>query len=218
MSSKKHSYEGKEISIEYDSRRCIHAAECVKALPGVFNPDARPWVNAGGADAQRIMDTVRACPTGALAYRTENPELKEQPPGINSVYVCVDGPVYLRGDIEVLDAEGDVVSKETRVALCRCGKSANKPFCDNAHLQDSFSAGASANTERMPVEEHPKFGKLRLKLLKNGPVLLDGTYQFYSSVVQPFVSSKNIALCRCGASANKPFCDGTHKLIGFTTE
>lgn len=60
--------------------------------------------------------------------------------------------------------------------------------------------------------------KLLIKLMKNGPVLLEGTYTLESPEIGEFTSKKGIALCRCGGSTNKPFCDGTHKKIGFKAE
>ena len=52
--------------------------------------------------------------------------------------------------------------------------------------------------------------------LENGPLLVDGPVVWRDAAGhERRVSGKRVALCRCGASANKPFCDGTHKQIGF---
>jgi CDGSH-type Zn-finger protein len=50
----------------------------------------------------------------------------------------VSGPLWVRGGIEVLSADGSVYESRNRVALCRCGASGNKPFCDGSHVSTGF--------------------------------------------------------------------------------
>ncbi len=53
----------------------------------------------------------------------------------------------------------------------------------------------------------------------DGPLLVRGDFELVSSDGEPVERTRRtVALCRCGASAIKPFCDGSHKLIGFRTE
>lgn len=214
MKSSIHNYKTDGITVEYDKERCIHAAECVKSLPAVFDTDKRPWIQPENADVAQIKEVVQRCPTGALKFKdTDN---DEQPEPQNAIILSPDGPVYLRGDIEIRNAEGETILKDNRLALCRCGKSQNKPLCDNSHKKGSFKAPAAFDIEKLHSaddEEHE--GPLIIKLMKNGPALVEGKYQVYSIANQPAQSSKNIALCRCGGSSGKPFCDGTHKDISF---
>lgn len=134
------SYEGDGIAVLFEARRCIHAGECVSHLPGVFNPDSRPWIDAGGAAADDIARVVEQCPSGALTYeRTDGRAGEAIPSGAPVVVTVVDGPLYVRGAIEVVDFEGRVVTGGPRVALCRCGASKNKPYCDNSHTEAGFS-------------------------------------------------------------------------------
>lgn len=216
MKSKIHSYESDEIKVTYDLNRCIHAKECVKGLNKVFDPNKRPWIQPENAKAENITDVVQRCPTGALHYEMKNQDKPEPTPSKNTISIVPDGPVYFRGNIEVRDQEGNVLLNDTRFALCRCGKSSNKPACDNTHAEIDFEAHASVEQSSLE-EENPKTdgSKLILKMQKNGPVLIQGSYQIYSETAQPVGCSKTIALCRCGGSENKPFCDGTHKEIGF---
>lgn len=216
MEEKKHTYESGELTVSYDLNRCIHARECVKGLKEVFDPKKRPWIQPENASADRIAEIVERCPTGALHYTFKNSEQQENVPAKNTISIVSDGPVYVRGDIEVQDADGNTVLTDTRFALCRCGKSSNKPACDNTHTEIDFEAPTSFDQSSL-VEENPtnRDSKLILKLMENGPVLVQGSYQLYSDTSQPVHCSKNIALCRCGGSTNKPFCDGTHKKIGF---
>ena len=78
-----------------------------------------------------------------------------------------------------------------------------------------WSAGVEADTSRMPEIEEEKHANLIIKLMDNGPAILEGSYTLESSEIGSYSSDKGIALCRCGGSSNKPFCDGTHKDIGF---
>lgn len=216
MDQKIHTYESDEITVSYDVKRCIHARECVKGLNKVFDPKKRPWIQPEQASAERIVDVVERCPTGALHYELKDNKGEEQIPHKNSISISPDGPVYFRGNIEVQDENENVLLSDTRWALCRCGQSGNKPACDNTHTEINFEAPASFDKSSLE-DENPKDdgAKLILKALKDGPLLVQGPYLIYSETSQPISCSKNIALCRCGGSDNKPFCDGTHKEIGF---
>lgn len=216
MKEKIHTYENSEIEITYDAKRCIHSAECVKGLQQVFDPNERQWIRPENAPADSVAEVVTRCPTGSLHYRRKDGGPEETVPSRNTIAVFPDGPVYLRGNIEIRDHEDNLVLQDTRLALCRCGESGNKPACDNNHLKARFRAPAHIDsTAAGKKPEEKSHGKLKLKLRKNGPVLVEGNYQIFSNVSQPVESSKTIALCRCGGSSNKPFCDGTHKKIGF---
>lgn len=216
MKSKIHTYEKDDLVIRYDVNRCIHAAECVKGLQQVFDPQKRPWIQPEHADAESIISIVQRCPTGALHTALKSESDTEAPPPRNTISIVPDGPVYIRGNIELQDADGEVLLKDTRMAVCRCGQSANKPLCDNSHLEDDFTAAAAFESDSLQEDITAEAdGKLILKALENGPILVQGSYQIYSDVTQPVNCSKNVALCRCGGSSNKPFCDGTHKEIGF---
>ena len=131
-------YESDDIRVLWDISRCIHVADCIRKLPEVFDPQARPWVDVNGAPADQIAEAVRACPTGALRYESVgdlDDEIADEP---TSVRVRPNGPLYIRGKLEIKDTAGNVIATESRVALCRCGASHNKPFCDNSHRMIGF--------------------------------------------------------------------------------
>ena len=132
-------YEGDGITVRYDARRCIHAAECVKGLRAVFDPDRRPWIDAGAADPDQIARVVSRCPSGALEFHRADGSPQETPPAPDTVRVSPDGPLYVSGSISMEDHQGRPVFTGVRVALCRCGASANKPFCDNSHVEIGFT-------------------------------------------------------------------------------
>lgn len=215
MEKKIHSYETDEITIEFDSKRCLHSAECVKNLPAVFNPDDKPWVQPENASAEKLKEVVHHCPTGALKYSGTDSE--ENPSRKNTITIVPDGPLYLRGDIEIQNADGETLLEDTRVAVCRCGKSENKPLCDNSHKEIDFEAPASFEEAKLrPTKDGDlSSNKLILKLMDDGPILLEGTYRVHSIANEAVNSSKGVAMCRCGQSSTKPFCDGTHKEVGF---
>ncbi|MEV1155088.1 (4Fe-4S)-binding protein [Micromonospora chokoriensis] len=66
--TEKKTYEGQKITVTFEARRCLHAAECVRGLPEVFDPGQRPWIRPDGAEAERLAEVVRRCPSGALQY------------------------------------------------------------------------------------------------------------------------------------------------------
>lgn len=208
-------YNGEEITVQYDIKRCIHAAKCVEGLPEVFNPERRPWIDAHKASGTAIADVIETCPTGALKYEMTQSGRVEEAPSHNRISLAENGPVYLYGDLEVRDQQGNTLLEDTRFAFCRCGASGNKPACDNSHQSIDFTADAMADRSKMPEASSDKDDKLIIKLMKNGPAILEGTYTMESETFDPQTSDKEIALCRCGGSATKPFCDGTHKKIGF---
>lgn len=215
MDKKVFHYENDDIKVSYDLNRCIHAGECVKGLGDVFDPKKKPWIQPDNAIADDIADVIERCPTGALHYKLKNNSRTEVSSTKNRIQLQSDGPIYFFGDIEVQDAKGNTLLEDTRFALCRCGGSSNKPACDNSHKKLDWSAGVDADTSRMPMIDEEKHANLIIKLMENGPAILEGSYTLESSEIGTYSSDKGIALCRCGASSIKPFCDGTHKDIGF---
>ena len=130
-------YKTDDITVHWEPRLCIHTGRCFNTLGAVFQPWDTPWIKIERADGERIAAAVRLCPSGALQYETPaGPETAE---GLE-VTVNPDGPLYLRGDFQLQQDDGTVVRRMTRAALCRCGQSKNKPFCDNSHLEARFRA------------------------------------------------------------------------------
>jgi uncharacterized Fe-S cluster protein YjdI len=130
-------YSTDEIVVEWQPRLCFHSHNCIRALPQVFDPDARPWVNIDAASAEQIEAAVGHCPSGALrARRMGAAEPRTEP---LEVEASLNGPLLIRGGVRVLDGAGNVLYEGDRAALCRCGGSANKPFCDGTHRTNGFS-------------------------------------------------------------------------------
>lgn len=131
------SYEGEGVIVHWEPSLCIHTTNCIRALPQTFDPRARPWVRLDGVSADEVVAAVESCPTGALAYERTGDGPQEQPPFPATVQPRLNGPLFIRGEVEIIDTQGNVVRRATRLALCRCGHS-QKPYCDLSHRAAGF--------------------------------------------------------------------------------
>ena len=215
-----------------------------------------------------------------------------------------NGPYYLINDMEpkvvenLKNSKGELLSTIVGIALCRCGKSNNKPFCDGTHSIIGFSSkNVNLNendTNKLTIKNKrrnyvgkeitihdnrricshakecvnnlPSVFKLGSKpwidsdgskvqdiintvrkcpsgalsysigdieyrdpkeqrdpivtVLKNGPYYITGGIDLIGENIEfgEGASKEHYTLCRCGASENKPFCDGTHGIINFKDE
>jgi CDGSH-type Zn-finger protein/uncharacterized Fe-S cluster protein YjdI len=211
-----HEYDGEDITVTYDVKRCIHARECVRGLPEVFDPEKRPWIVPDNADADDLAEVITRCPTGALHFERKDDGWEETVPEKNTISVAADGPLYALGDVVIVTEDGEELLSDTRVAFCRCGASANKPLCDDSHLEIGFEAPGTVGRESTS-EESPE-GRLRVTPTKDGPLHVEGGFEIAGADDGSTYRDDDAWLCRCGESANRPFCDGTHAEVGFTTE
>ena len=131
-------YADDAIDISYDVRRCIHAVECIRGLPAVFDRTRRPWIVPSAASADEIANVIMKCPSGALHFKRRDGGPSEIPQEPATIVPAPRGPYYVRGLIQLRSADGSSVFEDVRMALCRCGQSKSKPFCDNSHLSAGF--------------------------------------------------------------------------------
>ncbi len=207
--AKPRSYVGDDIEITFDMARCIHARNCFLKLPQVFDPERRPWVDPDAAPAEEIAAMIRTCPSGALTFRRLDGGLDETPAPQNRAAILENGPLAVAGTLKV---DGEEMARAT---LCRCGASANKPFCDYAHVKAAFTAtGEPPAAEKEAPPEDPG-GMLEIIPCENGPLEMRGPLEITTGTGTRVHRGGRAFLCRCGASKNKPFCDGSHKGIGF---
>jgi len=203
-------YKGENISVSFDAKRCIHAARCVEELPEVFKTDSDPWIQPDGADATRVAELINRCPSGALTYRRLDGVESEQPPSTNTAALLKNGPIAFHADIDM-----QTFGSMYRATLCRCGASKNKPFCDGAHTEAGFDDAAQGPaTDATPGVEPT--GKVAIDIYPDGPLGIKGGLKELDAAGEQLHLQSQMALCRCGASKNKPFCDGAHTAIGFT--
>jgi len=132
-------YANEEIVVEWHPRLCFHARECIKALPAVFDAERRPWIDVDAASADEVEGAVALCPSGALRSRRLDRVVRAQPSEETTITLLKNGPLLLRGNVRIVDDEGNEVTVLERAALCRCGGSKNKPFCDGTHRTNGFT-------------------------------------------------------------------------------
>lgn len=133
-------YESDDVVVTFDPRLCIHARECVKGLPEVFDIEKRPWVQPQHAGADEVVDVVSRCPTGALHTERRDGGSPEAPTTNVTIHEERDGPLYVQGRVKIVDDDGGTIAEGWRLALCRCGESEHRPFCDGTHAKARFTA------------------------------------------------------------------------------
>ncbi len=219
MDTKTYTFKDRNATVTWDQDRCIHVEACVHGLPGAFDPERRPWIKPGEADTDALLRVIRQCPTGALHLRLPDGTNPEPTPAHARVTVAADGPFYLEGDVLLHTADGETLLRDTRVALCRCGLSAHKPLCDGSHANRFADPGLLPATDTSGGE--PETGEtetvapaMTVKVRPDGPLILSEPFTLVGDDGRA-VTKPKAALCRCGLSQNKPYCDGSHRDGGF---
>jgi uncharacterized Fe-S cluster protein YjdI/CDGSH-type Zn-finger protein len=131
-------YENGIIRVVWDSSLCIHTGICLSTGQGVFDVTRRPWVDLDAADAEVAVGAIEACPSGALRYERLDGAQGEVPDVPTTIVPWPNGPLLVRGEIDVRDRHDEVFTASPRAALCRCGTSKNQPFCDLSHKKSGF--------------------------------------------------------------------------------
>lgn len=133
-------YSNGELNVIWKPKKCIHAAECVKALPEVYNPDEKPWIKAENATTEELKAQIAKCPSGALSYEMvgEADAVQASTNEAIKVDVMENGPLLVHGGIKVTLKDGNIEVKDKTTAFCRCGASDNKPYCDGTHRKTQF--------------------------------------------------------------------------------
>lgn len=202
--------QGTAITIVNDGSRCIHSRYCVLNLPQVCVPNSPgEWIFPDAAPVDAVIAMVTACPSGALRYERNDGLAGEAPPGVNHLRIHENGPYSVHADLTMPGHDTGF-----RATLCRCGQSAKKPFCDGAHAAVGFTAtGEPAAQDSAPLD--PRGGPLTVTPAPNGPLMVSGALEICGASGHTLNRVTRTALCRCGASGNKPYCDGSHARIGF---
>lgn len=199
-----------DATVHFDGTRCIHSRHCVLTRPDVFVPNVEgEWIHPERATVDDLVHLARNCPSGAIQV-TRRDGRAEPPPLVNLVRVLENGPLAVTAELEVAGR-----APERRATLCRCGHSSNKPYCDGSHQAAGFTAtGEPPVAESQPLAARD--GVLRVTPAPNGPLLVEGNLEVVSGTGHTINRCVKTALCRCGHSGSKPYCDGTHRKIGFT--
>jgi CDGSH-type Zn-finger protein/uncharacterized Fe-S cluster protein YjdI len=211
------SYANESIVVHWDSARCIHTGICLRTLPSVFDTGRKPWVDIDAAGADAVADAVERCPTGALRYERRDGAPAEEPHRPTVVMPIEDGPLLLTGDLDVRRPDGSEIAHETRLTLCRCGMTHNQPFCDNSHLRRHWQSGPDhpPPDDRSEPDAEAAGRATRIVPRENGPLELEGHLRICDRGGEPLGDLPRTLLCRCGRSADKPYCDGSHNPGAF---
>ena len=212
MANSTEEYRGKDAVIRFDGSKCIHSRHCVLGQPDVFVANAQgAWIKPDKASAEAVAAVALSCPSGAITFERLDGGANETAPAVNVARIREDGPLAFHADLAI-----DGQAPSFRATLCRCGASKNKPYCDSSHKAAGFHAtGEPPTQESQPLA--PRDGPLRVTPSPNGPLKVDGSLEICSGTGRTVNRTTQTFLCRCGGSANKPFCDGTHSKIGFTS-
>ncbi len=202
---------GKSATIRFDGRLCIHARRCVLAEPAVFKANVEgPWIDPDASDAEALVRVAINCPSGAIRVTRHDGGAEEPNPRVNTITVRENGPLAVYAEIELL---GEKIG--TRTTLCRCGQSNNKPYCDGSHVAAGFAATGEPPTATSAPPPR-RDGVLAVTPYRNGPLGVAGPVEIISGTGRMIDRIEKAALCRCGHSGRKPFCDGSHARFGFT--
>ncbi len=212
-------YKGKNILIYFSVDRCTHVAECLRGAPEVFDSTRRPWIIADAEGADKVAEVIVRCPTGALHFKRLDGGPVESLPEENILSLEPNGPVYFKGNIELRSGTGEILLRDTRIAMCRCGQSRHRPFCDGLHAISDFQHdGSIRRKKRKESEELSGSGPLTVTFQTDGPILLEGPFKIIDPEGRVGFQGNRAVLCRCGASKKPPFCDNSHSRTGFQAE
>jgi len=135
-------YAAAGITIHDNRGLCAHAGHCTDGLPSVFRLRQEPFIDAGAATPEEIVETIGQCPSGALSYSIEGVTPGEDAGADRVSGFVPKGPYVFRGGAELEGAELLDGGTTNNLALCRCGQSTNKPFCSGAHWNVDFDEDA----------------------------------------------------------------------------
>lgn len=203
---------GARIEVRFDHARCIHSRHCVLDEPTVFIAN-KPgeWIYPDSVPVERVVQVAHSCPSGAIGYVRLDGGPGEAPPAVNVVRLRENGPLGFHAALAI---DG---CAETRATLCRCGLSNNKPYCDSSHVAGRFAASGEPET-RSTEPLAARGGELHVTPLRDGPLDVRGNLEICCATGRIVDRVTSAQLCRCGHSASKPFCDGSHAIVGFQAD
>jgi len=138
-----HKISGPELDITDAQELCSSARFCHLAGGTWSNVE-----NSDNPESKKIaIQTACNCPSGRLVVWDKNTQKPIEPKFEPSIGIIEDsqakvsGPIWLKGNIELVCEDGTKHEGRNRVTLCRCGSSENKPFCDGSHVAVKFNDG-----------------------------------------------------------------------------
>jgi CDGSH-type Zn-finger protein len=175
----------------------------------VFVPNVSgEWIHPDAATADEVAEIAHNCPSGAITYERIDGD-GERAPLVNVVRVRENGPLAFHAELNIGGKPFGM-----RATLCRCGASNSKPYCDSSHTAAHFAATGEPKAQDSPPLG-TRGGPLDVTATPNGPLKVAGSLEVVSGTGHTISRTTETYLCRCGASANKPYCDGSHTRVGF---
>jgi CDGSH-type Zn-finger protein/uncharacterized Fe-S cluster protein YjdI len=203
--------EGRDLTLIYEGKKCIHSRFCVTWGPKVFIANVKgPWINPDAMPTDALTEIAHVCVSGAIRYKRKDGHPDESAPPVNLISVREGGPYAVRADI-VLNGEK---TASYRYTLCRCGASKSKPFCDGSHHEVNFAASGEPPTGKADMLA-VRDGPLAIDPQVDGPLQVRGNMEIISGTGRVVARLESARLCRCGHSNTKPFCDNSHVRVGF---
>jgi CDGSH-type Zn-finger protein/uncharacterized Fe-S cluster protein YjdI len=196
--------------IHFDGTRCIHSRNCVLDRPDVFVPNVQgEWIHPDRAGAGELAALALNCPSGAIRFEPVDDAPAEAAPLVNTVRLRENGPLAFHAKLTVAGRD-----EGFRAALCRCGASKRKPFCDGSHAAAGFVASGEATAKDAQALQQ-RDGPLAIEPMRDGSLHVRGSLEVVTGTGKTINRTTECWLCRCGQSRNKPYCDGSHKAAGF---
>lgn len=137
-------YPGEDITVYFNRGVCSHRGICYEELPTVFSMEKKAPVTPDNDTVDRIIDICQRCPSGALSYRFNGGERRQEcdvPEPVIRVApkrYGFDGPYEIAGGVKMVDDDGNRPESIWHYAICRCGQSKNLPFCSGEHWAAQF--------------------------------------------------------------------------------
>ena len=206
---------GRDVTVIFDGARCVHSRNCVLSHPEVFVPNVKgEWIFPDAAPAEEVVRIGQNCPSGAIrVMRNAGNAGSDAPPVVNTLRIRENGPLAIEAELLIRGQP----QAAPRATLCRCGASANKPFCDGSHSGAGFTAtGEPAAREFQALEV--RNGPVNVEPQPNGSLKVTGNLEVVTGTGRTINKVTQAWLCRCGQSKTKPWCDGSHKAAGFVAE
>ena len=191
-----------------------HTSEKSEDAFVAYMDDSTEGQESKGAPQQENLTTSAKALDRWFRERQKNqgaPRLLEVP---NEVLVSNGGPLQITGNITLVHEDGRV-QYANHLSLCRCGHSRSRPVCDDQHVDMEFlHSGKIFEVSEVAASSRPS--KITISCIKDGPITFRGRMRLHNQFGQECVKMRG-SLCRCGQSASKPFCDGSHSRVGFKT-
>lgn len=130
-------YTNGDLTVIWKPKKCVHSEICIKTLPKVYDPNAKPWIQAENASIAALKAQISKCPSAALTYRMKG-ESEQENSLETECTVIENGPLLVNGTVKVILVDGSFETKKRSTAFCRCGASNNKPYCDGTHKAIDF--------------------------------------------------------------------------------